>query len=276
MQSSSEFTLLLDLDAMFDTRMGTLLDLHPDIGDTLDVKAYRSRKIDNWGVLTKGRVSDEEFKVHYAQRGIDILSKCIISGTIPLIMNYVDSIRDRYIRGVDITSISIDINTYPYTLPGPIADTLQNCLRALLPVYVQVGMCRLSIEDLSPEMIKSHYSGWVTYDIHPWLEVYHEDLLATPLNGLSVITPKLFKREPGESIDEEEDIFKGMDKHGLLEMVMEDFLHIEHINVSDFCFVVPGNHKLPDDEPMEEEEDYSSLSSRRARSDSSTDTTKSS
>lgn len=276
MQSSSEFKLLLDLDAMFDTRMGTLLDLHPDIANVMDMKEYRKRTIDNWEVITGGLVTREAFDAHYSQRGIDILSKCIISGIVPLLMNYIDSIRDRYIRGVDITSISIDINTFPYLLPGPISDTLQNCLRALLPVYVEVDICRHELADLSPEVMKNHYSGWITYDVHPWLERYHEDLLATPLNGLSVITPKLFKRELGESDDDGEDIFKDMDKHGLLEMVMEDFLHIEHIHVSDFCFVVPGEHKLPDDEPEPEVNAYSSLSSRRARSDSSTDTTKSS
>ncbi|MMZ68988.1 hypothetical protein D1872_317430 [compost metagenome] len=63
-----------------------------------------------------------------------------------------------------------------------------------------------------------------------------------------------------------------MDKHGLLEMIMEDYLHIEHVPVSDFCFLLPRTYKLPDEE--EEEPDpqmSSSFSSRKARSEASTD-----
>jgi len=272
MEQNNEFNLLLDLDGMFDTRMGTLLSLHSDLPSVLPIHEYRRRTIDDWTALSKGAVTTEAFNEAFAKRDITTLKRSIISGMVPVLMNYIDSLQARFFRGVDVASVSVDINTWPYVLPGPIADTFKNCLRVLLPTFVGVNAVSYPPEKMTPTFMQTHYSGWVTYNIHPWLELHQIELLGNPINSVAVITPKLRVKEL-EGMDGE-DAFKDMDKHGLLEMVMEDFLHIEHVPVSDFCFVLPKTYQLPEDEP---EEDYSSSSSSRmARSEASTEVTKSS
>lgn len=271
MHSSSAFNLMFDLDAMFDSRMGTLLTMREDLASVLPLMEYRRRTMDDWTALTGGAITTEAFNERYAQRDLATLKRCIITGMVPVLMNYIDSLKERFFRGVDVTSISVDINSYPYTLPGPIADTFQNCLRVLLPTYVNVNMCRHSPESMTPTFLKKHYSGWITYDLDTWMALHKEELLGVPINEVACITPKLFKQELEESASDE-DIFKDVDKHGLLELIMEDFLHIEHVPVSDFCFVLPRTYKLPDeDEEMEDPQSSLSRSSRMARSEASTD-----
>lgn len=270
MNSDQDFNLLIDLDAMLDTRMGTLVDMHPDLSKILPINAYRHRKKDDWTTLTGGEITTEMFNERYAARDIYTLRRSIITGIIPIVITYIDSLTARFFRGVNVKSVNVDINTYPYILPGPIAESFKNCLRVLLPTYVSVGMGHFTPEKMTPEFLKNSYSGWATYEFHHWLNMHHESLLVHPINGVSVIIPKLFISELGDGVD----MFEDMDKHGLLEMTMEDFIHIEHIPVQDFCLVVPGGYKVPAPEDLGDQ--LSTVGSRREASDSLTDPTKSS
>lgn len=278
MQTNNAFNLMFDMDAMVDSRMGTFLVMMEEMGidkveipQILPLATYRKRSMDDWPAMTGGRITQEAFNERYARRGLEVLKRSIITGMVPVLLTYIDTLKERFFRGVDVSSINVDINTWPYSLPGPIAEAYQNCLRALLPAYAGVNLCRIEPKNMTPTFMKSHYTGWITYDLSPWLEVHQEELLGVPVNGLSVITPKLFKKEPGEDTGDESDVFNGMDKHGLLEMIMEDFLHIEHVPVTDFCFVLPRTYALPEEEEEEEPQLSSSRSSRMARSDASTD-----
>ncbi|MCY1285066.1 hypothetical protein D9M70_339910 [compost metagenome] len=149
---------------------------------------------------------------------------------------------------MDVSSISIDINLWPYVLPGPIAETIRACVDKLMPPYVVTRTISLDPEKMTPENIEYQYNGWITYDFHGWLEKHHNALLVKRLNGLSVILPRLFVEEPGERvIEEHEGTFKPEDRHGQFEMIMEEYIHLEHIPVSDFCFLLPGTYTLPDE-----------------------------
>lgn len=248
MSSTSAYTLLLDLDCLFDTRMGTLLDLDPDLTQHLDPKAYRERERDDFTQVTQGRVTTEAFQARYATRDITVLQKSLVSGIVPVLLTYVDGLKERLFRKVDVSSIRIDLNLYPYTLPGPILETITGCLRVLLPTWVEVGVGSYKAERLTPEFFDKYYNGWITYDLHTWLTVHNEALLVKPLTQLSAIVPRLFLREPGDYEDSEDESLKGADRHGLFEMVMEDFLHLEHIPVEDFCYLMPGAYRLPEDQ----------------------------
>jgi len=248
MSTTSAFNLLLDMDCLFDTRMGTLLDVAPDLASTLSVKAYRQRQLDDFTTVTEGKVSTEAFQARYATRDLEILKKSLITGIVPILITYVEGLQERLFRKIDVSGINIDLNIYPYTLPGPLLESIQNHLRALFPPFVEIGVGRYGPEQLTPEFFDLYYNGWVTYDLHAWLAQHHDALLIKPLNQLSVIIPKLFTKEPGEHENTEDETFKGADRHGLFEMVMEDFLHLEHIPVEDFCYLTPGSYLLPEDQ----------------------------
>ncbi|QTH80284.1 hypothetical protein PA10_00084 [Pseudomonas phage pPa_SNUABM_DT01] len=267
--NNNVFNLLFDLDAMFDTRMGTLLNLSEDVHTFLPIQEYRNRTKDDFGKLTGGRITQEAFEERYAKRDIMVLRRSLITGLVPVVMSYIETLRERLFRGVDVSAINIDINIHPYILPGPIVQTIKDCLRGIMPTYVSISAVSYDLDKLNLDFVGQHYSGWATYDIHKWLEKYHEALLLKPVNGLSAIIPKLFVQEPGDRSGPESEFFNGVDRHGLLEMVMEDFIHLEHVPVSDFCFVVPGSYKMLEDQS-------SSRSAAAAFSEASTAATKSS
>jgi len=266
MSPDSSYVLLLDLDALMDTRMGTLMLLDPELSKTLSPEKYRARTMDDFEEITDGRVTNKAFQERYAKRDYDVLRRSIVTGVLPVLLTYIAGLEERLVRQVDVAGIRIDLNIWPYSLPGPLIEMYKNCLTALVPPYVEVHVVSHSPESLSPEALSRQYSGWVTYHFHPWLELHNETLLVKPINGVSVILPKLYYRELGEE-DELTGELQGADRHGLLELVMEDYIHLEHIPVSDFSFIVPGTYRLPEDQ---------SSPVKREASEASTEVTKSS
>jgi hypothetical protein len=252
--NDSAFNLLLDVDALFDTRMGTLIMLDDNISKHLPIHDYRDRKMDDFEKLTGGHIKQVDYLEKYKARNIETLSKSVTTGIVPILMHYIEGLKERLFRGVDVSSISIDLNLWPYVVPGPIAETIRGCLDNLLPPYVVTKTVSISPANMTPDNIEYRYNGWITYDFHSWLELHHSTLLIKRLNGLAVILPRLFVEEPGERvIEEHEGTFKPEDRHGQFEMIMEEYIHLEHIPVCDFCFLLPGTYSLPDEVGLQSE-----------------------
>lgn len=245
---ASSYNLLLDLDALFDTRMGTLISIDKEISKHLPLLDYRERQLDNFEKLTNGHIKQADYLERYAKRNVETLSNSMTTGIVPILMHYLEGLKERLFRGVDVSSISIDINLYPYVIPGPLVETIRGCLDTLMPPYTVIRTVSIKPEAMSPDDIEYRYNGWITYDFNRWLELHHERLLVKPINGISVILPRLFVEEPGERVVEEEDgTFKPEDRHGQFEMIMEEYIHLEHIPVCDYCFMLPKTYVLPDE-----------------------------
>lgn len=263
---TNDLAMLLHLDGMFDTRMGTLIKLNPEVTKHIDLDKYRTREMDDFEKLTNGLISNEEYAKAYAERDNVTLSKSIITGMVPILTAYLESIKERYLRKVDINRVRLDLNTFPYILPGPTREDIRSVLSALFPPYVEINVVRIDVHSLTPEFMVKHYNGWVLYDFDEWLNIHHETLLVKPMREVSTIIPRIHKRNPEDYKVEDNEFLAVADRHGLFAMVMEDFIHIESVPVSDFSIVVPGKYRDPDQ----------SSSSPSMRSDSSTAETKSS
>lgn len=255
MKGTSAFNMLLQMDALFDTRMGTLVTLEPEISKYLPLKEYRSRQLDDFSSLSGGHIDRQTYQERYSCRDQEVLRNSMITGIVPVLITYIDGLKERFFRGVDVDSVGVDLNIFPYVIPGPILETIKGCLEALLPPYAVVNVINADYKDMTPDWIEYRYNGWATYDFHKWLEVHSDRLLVKPLNGLSVILPRVFMEDPRERVVEENaECFRIEDRHSLLEMVMEDYVHLEHLPVQDFCFLLPGTYNVPDYKIAEDEE----------------------
>lgn len=234
--------MLLDMDALLDTRAGTLNALDPNILGKIGLENYRGRTMDDFESLSGGLVTNEAFIERYKKRDYDVLTKSIMTGILPIFDAYINTLSERLSKRIDLDSVSVDINFYPYVLPGPVIEMFKEIVASLLPSFTVVNSTNIALEQLTPDFIEGRYDGWTTYGFYDWMAIHHERLLAKPINGLSVITPRIFVRDP-RGFEVDNDFFKEADKHSLFEMVMEDFVHIESIPVSDFSFVVPGSYK---------------------------------
>jgi hypothetical protein len=240
--SEQDHRLLLDLDALYDTRFGTLLQLNPEAALQAIRNGYQIREVDDFETLTHGAVTNEQFKKAYAARNLDTLKKSIITGIPVVLISHIETLVERMERGVDVSHVSITLNTWPYILPGPVIEAMVEALGVLIPPFVQINSRRINPKKLGPTDFKALFDGWVTYDFDAWFTMHHEELLYRRANSLTVILPRLHVSAPGEYDTQEDEAMNKLDKQSLHAMVLEEFIHLEHLPVVDFCFFTPGSY----------------------------------
>lgn len=234
--------LLLDLDALYDTRFGTLLLLNREAALKVVRNGYHTREIDNFETLSEGLITNAEYKKAYAKRDIETLKKSIISGIPAVLVAHIETLRERMERGVNVGRVSITINTWPYLLPGPVIAAIIEGLGVLIPEYCSVNARRIDLLKVGPQALQASYDGWCTYDFDSWLAKHHEELLYRRANDLTVILPRLHISAPEEFETQEDDAMNKLDKPSLQAMVLEEFIHLEHLPVCDFCYFTPGSY----------------------------------
>lgn len=240
--------LLLDLDALFDTRMGTLLRLHKPAGVVAVKNGYHTRTRDDFERLTEGLVQDKAYQEAYAERSLETLKRSIVTAIPAILTNHIQSMEERLLRGIEASSISITINTFPYILPGPVAQDIMQVLGTIIPAHVNIGVARYDPKDLKPREFKQQFDGWVTYAYQDWFALHHQELLVRRANELTVILPRLHERPP-EEFRHEDTALNELDKLNLHALVMEEFIHLEYMPVCDFCFFTPGTYSSSSNGP---------------------------
>lgn len=240
--TNSNHDLLLDLDAFMDTRYGTLLRMGRKIANTCADNGYRYREFDDFGQLSGGLITHKQFQEEYAKRNMITLKRSIMTGLVVVLREYIKNLEERLYRGVDVTRISVTINTFPYVLPGLLCERYVQTLAGVLPPYVVVGHGRYDPKKLTPQVMKESFDAWCTYEFDSWLTTHHQALLMNKINQLAVILPRLHVRDPGEFKDEEDTAMEQLDMTSMMEMVMEEFIHLEHLPVMDFCYYVPQSY----------------------------------
>lgn len=237
-----EHRLLLDIDGLYDTRFSTLLRLNGEAALQAIRNGYQIRELDDFETLTNGMVTNEDFQKAYAKRDLDTLKKSIITGIPIVLINHIQTLMERIERGVNVTRVSITINTWPYILPGPVIEAIVEALGVLIDPIVSINSRRINTNKLGPTEFKSMFNGWVTYDFDSWFRLHAEELLYRRANELTVILPRLHISAPEEYDLQDDEALSKLDKPSLHAMVLEEFIHLEHLPVVDFCFFTPGSY----------------------------------
>lgn len=236
------YRLLLDLDALFDTRMGTLLGMDKQAANLIVKNGYQIREWDDFETLSEGKIRNADYQYEYANRNRDTLLRSIITGLPVVINSYIDTLMERIVRNVDVDMVSITLNTFPYHLPGPDIQAMIECLGVMVPEFVKINAVRHPHEVLDPLTLKGAYDAWATYAYDDWLKIHHQALLFKRINEMTVILPKVHTSDPRKQDVQEDEAINQLDKHALQAMVMEEFIHLEHLPVVDFCFFTPGSY----------------------------------
>lgn len=226
----------LDLDTLFDTRLGTLATISQDAAThVMQSNLYWDRDHTNWGVLTQGLVDDATFVQRWEQRDQAVLRASIVSGIIPVLINLVtDYLRARQEGQVDYELV-LEINLYPYTLELEEMDELSSILRhELLNDNLGIQFISQSLAEMTPEYIHERYAALTFYEFHQWIKLHCEALVKRPLRGIPLIVPRLFENDPSrlpiERKKEEVVAFK---------LWLLDYLSVEFIDARWFSLLRP-------------------------------------
>lgn len=194
--------ILIDIDALFDTRLGTVALYDPKVAlNLLNRPEYAVRLHDNFSEYIDVPDWDhEQYMLNYKHRNVATLSYSkptgIVFGLKALCLETLKELHDNPEH--EKIEVYLNINPYLDLTSSEIVD-LRVYLKEYLPDFVKVKVINKSLEELTPMFMKPLFTHWITYAFNDWTAIHfntdmsYDELVEKQNPHLKVIIPMLLK-----------------------------------------------------------------------------------
>lgn len=190
--------VLTEIDALLDTRLGTLNLLDPSFPELvlIDPDKYRSRLSDEFSLFDP-KINDEQYQVQYAARNIETLAASTLTETIVHLVDLAESFKIRFIKGdPNVTGMEFWINAWPYQLDQPMESEIVKCVAYYLKLdRALVKMVNIPYDELDHSFVRNNgISALMMYNYREWIEAAYTT--EEPPEGdpsVTVLVPALVK-----------------------------------------------------------------------------------
>lgn len=235
----TQHVIFVELDALLDTRLGTLHGIDPMYG----IAAFRSpdyyqRASDDFTALCE--VTQAQYNAAYARRNEQTLQDSILTGVCFLLNDVCSKLEEQRLSSPFVESVEVQINLWPYQLDEDTRFWIENAVASFLPVDVTVSSISLPLDQLTLQLIKSTYTGLVLYHFADWMTTHCRDFEHTQIPGVTVIAPKLHRE--GQQAFTSKDLGEGLehlDPYEAIEIAHAPLLGLEWEPVELFCIARP-------------------------------------
>lgn len=228
---SESYKILVDLDALLDTRLATLASIDVELANTVgQSEAYYHRFTDKLSLIDE-RIDDDLFGDRYLKRQEGILDYALATDVVHLISMGLNDMMPNVYRGIVPKDVRLIVNTYPYRIPQSRRDSLQAAILHHIPYEVTVEMVHIGTPNLTPATLGGTYDEWYVYNIEPWLAMHTNALLTRPVTKMNIILPKLSTsgNDPqAESFDVEP--FKAR------ELLFKPYMNLNYVDLKFFSY----------------------------------------
>lgn len=237
MRSLPTQKILVTLDALLDTRIGTIAEFDQELAfHILTNENYHGREYD--GFLS---YPHNAFKARYKDRTEETLKHSTLTGMNFLLQHITNLISLDASKQPFHSGPEVIINFYPYQLDKEIEDRIKAAINMRMPL-VPISSINLSDENLTTEYIKENITLFISYDITHWLELNLEKLIKNPLNDLTIYTPKIYHSDLSttEKLKELEEAENNLgDPLDVLQLMLKRLFNFVMIDVKYFSIFHP-------------------------------------
>ena len=228
--------ILVDLDAILDTRLGTLMRM--GVGEKALALNYRQRKSDRWAEMGLD-VDQVEYDRLYAERDIYTLAASRptnISYLLNQITEYLSRLR---LNAPMYDTCEVIVNLYPYQLDKDVQDEIVVAVSSWVSMDSTITTAYRAPKDITPNWLSGQAEGYVVYDFDGWLTHHGEAFKSCRIPRNSVIAPSLYWNETPENESVEVDGVGQISPFAavevaLLEYVSVNFQKPEHFSLITF------------------------------------------
>lgn len=184
---------LVDIDALFDTRIGWVKTIKPEAMEKLDLEVYRRRITDTWADV----VGINNWAETYAQRDKRALMNSEPTELLLTLKNEFQAMLMEIEMHSPIERPSVTINLWPYT------DLTSSEVQDFLDMFryhfneVRAEVVTWSHKDLTPGRLAAAWDGWIMYDWYPWIKIqaakFGKRIPEFTITRPSLLTPELTK-----------------------------------------------------------------------------------
>jgi len=181
--------ILVELDALFDTRLPLIYLISPTIaGSIAQDGSYFERVKDVFGYL-----SEDIFKPIYNNRNKKLLELATPTEMFTLVKEYIITANhlNRSTGGED--PVILYVNIHPYNLSLEEQETMIDVIRDTISKDVIIKLVKMDTTELTPSWVEDNVGYLIMYHGLDWLE-YHianQNIAKTPLIGISLLIPTI-------------------------------------------------------------------------------------
>jgi hypothetical protein len=187
--------LLVELDALLDTRLGTMACIDPAAAADLLVNGYDTRMSDEFEKFTT-RVTAATFKEAYQNREIHSLMFAIPTEMNASMLDIIMQLEHAKLGGSpEVESIHLEVNYWPYKLEPWEVEQFAAIINTQIGTMTNLKMVNVSPSELTLEyLLYKAYTAIIIYNFQDWLDAQFGSLTEPPktlLPGISLIVPQL-------------------------------------------------------------------------------------
>ncbi len=225
--------ILVQLDALLDTRLGTLSRINPEGIEALVTSGYQNRKVD----FFEG-YDTQQFNEMYAKRDKETLMLSIETKMFLFLGQLVDVLDEQTIMRPYHSGVEIVVNTHPYVLDEEDLVTIRNTVDYWTKGMAPVKLVTIPPKDLTPEFCKANYSAMIFYDFAEWLPLHIATLDTVRMVDVTIYIPSIFKMADKDShqTDLEHHIKTSAHPFEALEWLTKMYFYLEIVDADMFSF----------------------------------------
>lgn len=231
--------ILVELDCLIDTRIGTLSMLNEAAAAKLFGPKYWGRLDDDFEYLTEGAVTNEAYRKAYNERGLESLMRGTLTGMTLLLNGMVSNLESLRINTPFVDAVVVEVNIYPYLLTEEQCELYVTAILAYTGMETPVRIVRYAPQELSPSIIKARWEAVIMYDFDAWITLHWSSLLTYRIPKHSLITAA---RSANQRIDNESLKAAGIEKihpFAAAEGCFMEFVGLDMLSILHFCAIPP-------------------------------------
>ena len=221
-------TILVELDALLDTRIATIGRMGGDVLKTVLASNYHSRLIDYW----EG-IDNDQFKELYTNRNIVTLKESILTNIGILVADFCKKTIELNTTSPFHYKPKVSINIHPYKLTDSDINTVISSVVMLIDGMGDVEAIDVPYSYLTPKYLLQNTSVVVLYKYDDWLEAnsVNDIIKKERCPEIGLIGPAMYFKRNDKLPDKEP--FRDMEK------LISPIIDLKLLPVSDFSFILP-------------------------------------
>jgi len=206
-----------ELDAIIDTRMGTLMRIDPNRLEDYIKGGYFTRDRD----VFKG-VDQNKFQELYKNRDKLTLQASMMTPIVNYIRDFCQRTYEGNIKTPFLREPRIVVNLYPYQLTEDEKELLKKGLQIRTGKITKIEFVYMKYEDISPGYLKQETSVIAIYDPYEWLETHskNNNLRKNSCPMVTMIGPLLIRNINDLTIN-------ALELQRYMEMLAKPFIDLE-------------------------------------------------
>lgn len=195
MSKETNTGIYAQLDALLDTRIGTIARMDQDLAAKVLLSGYHQRHCD----VFEG-VDPVEYQKLYDARDSLTLAHSVRTSCVSMIQDLVKSLVEQSISRPYHNGIKLVINLYPYVLTDEEKTQIIHVFWTILEGSCSVELTYLTEAQVTPALCRSSFAAMFVYGHDGWLDMHTTALATCLLPDIDMFAPALFRQEtPSET-----------------------------------------------------------------------------